>query len=250
MQSTLHHIIFVKGMKRIVSILKENKSRLKTFSLLIHDMFDVEVAGDFVFDPFDSLEIVPTANGTSKGVTVNTYIPLLHDRIGWCTHPKNVIPGNEEFETNHIFAVPSEVDLIGTIKTSLFYSKEEIHQSIGAILGKEGIFLYGPSQSFLQLLIEDKHKKKIILDIGDIVEKITMTSRLDSPQLSESENAFRFIKSVQTYTKSKYPDMDKDGNKSIESSRVDELVPSAFELVYIPFDKRTKPKTKKNCTIS
>ena len=197
--------------------------------MLLHDAYDVEIAGDFVLDPFD---IVLTAKGTSKGVNVNTYIPLLHDRIGWCTRPENVIPGNEEFETNHIFAVPSEVDLIGTIKASLFYSKEEIHQSIGAIFGKEGIFLFGPSLSFLQLLIEDKHKKKIMLDIGDIVEHITMTSRLDSPQLSESENAFRFIKSIQTYTKSKYPDMDKDGNKSIESGRVDELVPSAFELVY------------------
>ena len=235
-------------MERVVSILKEKKSRLKSFSMLLHDAYDVEIAGDFVLDPFD---IVLTAKGTSKGVNVNTYIPLLHDRIGWCTRPENVIPGNEEFETNHIFAVPSEVDLIGTIKASLFYSKEEIHQSIGAIFGKEGIFLFGPSLSFLQLLIEDKHKKKIILEIGDIVELITMTSRLDSPQLSESENAFRFIKSIQTYTKSKYPDMDKDGNKSIESGRVDELVPSAFELVYIPFDKeRTKPKTKKNCTIS
>jgi len=233
-------------MEQIVSIIKEKKRRLKSFSLLL-DMHDVEVAGYFVLDPFD---IELTAKGTSKGVMVHTYIPLLHGRIGWYSHPENVIPGNEEIETNHIFVVPSEVDLIGILNASLFYSKEEIHQSIGAILGKEGIFLYGPSLSFLQLLIEDKHKKKLILDIGDIVELITMTSRVDSPQLSESENAFRFIKNVQTYTKSKYPDMDKDGNKSIESGRVDELLPSAFELVYIPFDKRTKPKTKKNSTIS
>ena len=75
------------------------------------------------------------------------------------------------------------------------------------------------------------------------MEYITVTSRVNSPQLSESENAFRFIKHVQTYTKSKYPDVDKDGNKSFESGRADELLP-AFELVYIPFDKRTKPKTK------
>ena len=211
-------------MEQVVSSITANKCIVQQWSLACQEV-DYEVAGDIVLDPF---KVNPISRGTTREVaSMTNYSPLLHHRIGWHSHPEIVIPGNEAFETNPIFVVPSGVDMMNMIEASLFYSKEEIHQAIGAIFGKEGVFLYGPSLSFLHYL---RTQKEDLLRIVDIVDKITMWAKMDSKK-TDSENAFTFIENVQSYSKSKYPDEE-------NSDKIDELFPSAFELVYIPFEDK------------
>jgi hypothetical protein len=107
-----------------------------------------------------------THTHTAKGLDIKSMpeFPKSSSLVGWHTHPDSVEERlRQEGVLYPLGAIPSNIDIMTSLKTSLQY-KEEV---INVIISKRGICVYYPSTKMLDFLLSkpEKERKKIIKTI-------------------------------------------------------------------------------------
>ena len=149
---------FLLGSDEILNTLKETLTdkNEKSYQIIIDDKNTKISIFQHIIDtgkciiqdgPFFPVDFNP------NHITLNlhTHPNYCIDQLAIETHKKEVINS----------ALPTDLDVMGTINASIYYSK----QCVSGIISKKGLCVYSPSKELMELISENKGDKDMIIDV-------------------------------------------------------------------------------------
>lgn len=145
--------------------------------------------------------IVTTEGQYAHINSLESYVPNLHNKFSWHTHPTSLIELISHY-SNPCISIPSDIDFINNLKHSIAYSIQThlIQQVCDVVITVYGVFLYRPSKELIKELLsyEQDEQDDIIHNfirenIGDRTHKL-FTDR----KHTETQNAKEYIKKMKS----------------------------------------------------